>query len=63
MGELLLLAACVLAAPDGLRLGALTAAIALLVVRIHAEEEVLMASTPYRDYAAAVSWRLLPGVW
>ena len=63
MGELILLAACVLAAPDGFRLGALAAAIMLLVVRIRAEEEVLMASPPYRDYAAGVSWRLLPGVW
>jgi len=63
MGELILLAACVLAAPDGFRLGALAAAVALLVVRIRAEEGVLMGSTPYRNYAAGVSWRLLPGVW
>lgn len=63
MGELILMVACVLAAPDGLRMGALAAAIVLLVVRIRAEEAVLMASTPYRDYAAGVSWHLLPGIW
>ena len=63
IGELILMAACVLAAPDGFRLGALGAAIVLLAVRIRAEEGVLMASTPYRDYAAGVSWRLVPGVW
>ena len=62
-GEFVLMAACVLAAPDGLRLAALAGAAALLVVRIRAEEEVLMASTPYRDYARGVAWRLVPGLW
>lgn len=63
MGELILMVACVVAAPDGFRLLALAAGTALLVVRIRAEEEVLMASTPYREYASGVAWRLVPGVW
>lgn len=63
MGELILMVACVMAALDGFRLLALAAGTVLLVVRIRAEEEVLMASTPYREYASGVAWRLVPGVW
>jgi len=37
---------------------------ALLVARILGEEAMLMAGLPgYRDYAAKVRFRLLPGVW
>jgi protein-S-isoprenylcysteine O-methyltransferase Ste14 len=63
VGELILVVGCVLAAPDALRLVGLGIAVALLVVRIHAEEGVLMQSEPYRAYAGGVAWRLVPGIW
>jgi len=63
MGEFLLVAACVMAAPDGLRLLGLGVAASLLVIRIRAEEEVLMESMPYQHYSRGVAWRLVPGVW
>ena len=54
----------------GLWLAATAAAVAalvptaFLVVRIVHEERVLRARLPdYADYAAAVRWRLLPGIW
>lgn len=33
------------------------------VYRIHAEERVLVTAPSYRDYAARVRWRLIPGVY
>jgi protein-S-isoprenylcysteine O-methyltransferase Ste14 len=63
MGEFLLIAACVMAAPDELRLVGLGVAASLMVIRIRAEEEVLMGSMPYQDYVRGVAWRLVPGVW
>lgn len=33
------------------------------VYRIHAEERVLVTAPSYRDYAARVRWRLIPGLY
>jgi protein-S-isoprenylcysteine O-methyltransferase Ste14 len=37
---------------------------AALIVRTHLEDETLQSELPgYRDYAARVRWRLVPGLW
>lgn len=36
---------------------------AMQIYRIHAEERVLALAASYRDYAARVRWRLIPGVY
>ena len=62
-GECLMLAACFLALPSWTTACPLLAAIPCLVVRILAEERLLIEQIDYRDYAARVTWRLVPGIW
>ena len=54
--------ACALAG-DGWTPALIPAAAAALVLRIRVEESVLWANAEYRQYAKAVRWRLLPGLW
>jgi len=63
MGELMMVAACLWAAP-GVIAGALGALIVpAIYTRIRVEEALLAESRDYRDYAGAVRWRLVPLVW
>ncbi|MHC4916138.1 MAG: methyltransferase family protein [Planctomycetota bacterium] len=62
-GECLLLLSCLLAGPGWAPLGALTAAILSVVLRVRLEEALLGSDPAYADYARGVRWRLLPGVW
>ncbi len=61
-GELAMIVACALAG-SGWATVLIPAAAATLVLRIRVEESALGASAEYRDYAKAVRWRMLPGVW
>lgn len=62
-GELMMLAACAVAA--GTWLAALPALLAgpFLAARIMAEEKLLHRAPAYAQYTAQVRWRLLPGLW
>jgi protein-S-isoprenylcysteine O-methyltransferase Ste14 len=65
------LAGIVIIAASGIALGSWLAAAVLVVLslpfllyRAVTEDRVLQAELPgYRDYAARVRWRLLPGIW
>ena len=59
---LMMLAACLAAASVW---GAVVFSVALvtLVVRVRVEESVLENEDAYRDYRAAVRYRLIPGIW
>lgn len=61
LGELLMVAGCVMAAPAAWPV-ALAAAL-LLPIRIAVEERLLRGEATYRDYAQRVGWRLVPGIW
>lgn len=64
-GELLMLLACCVAAfPETwLALPAMAVCIASMVVRIVAEERVLLVDESYLAYQKHTPWRLMPGVW
>ena len=62
-GELVMVVACWLAAPLWATFWLLIATIGLVVVRIIAEERVMMDSDEYTKYVARVRWRLIPRVW
>jgi protein-S-isoprenylcysteine O-methyltransferase Ste14 len=63
LGELIMLAACGLAAGSATGWGPVAVALPTLVVRILAEERLLGTTESYRLYRAQVRHRLLPGVW
>ncbi len=42
---------------------AVALAVPLIIVRIHAEERLLLHDQAYRAYAQRVRWRLIPGLW
>ena len=59
---LMLLAACLASwSPEAAFVS--LSALALLVVRILAEEATLLSDADYREYARLHRWRLVPGVW
>ncbi len=62
-GELMMILGCVLARPMAASVVALLLAVPLVVLRIHAEENLLMTRSRYRNYAVQVRWRLVPGLW
>jgi protein-S-isoprenylcysteine O-methyltransferase Ste14 len=62
-GEIVLALACYIAEPGLLSVAPLVAALPLVVVRIIAEERLLMTCSTYLAYAQQVRWRLLPSVW
>jgi len=62
-GELVMVGACALAGATTAHLALLAAAAATMVLRIRAEETVLCRDGTYAAYAAAVVWRLVPGVY
>lgn len=63
LGELTILAACIWSAGSWLGAPVVPLAIALVALRIRAEEQVLAKSAAYRAYRARVRWRLFPGLW
>jgi protein-S-isoprenylcysteine O-methyltransferase Ste14 len=63
VGELLLVAACVAAAPSAIGGGLVLLAAGVTVLRIRVEENLLRSDTAYAAYAGRVRYRLLPGVW
>ena len=62
-GEFLLVLACFLSHPGLLPALPLLAVVPFIVIRIRVEESLLNREAAYREYAQAVRWRLLPGVW
>ena len=63
LSELVMVTACCLAESSWLRVGILVLAIASLVWRIRAEEDLLSSTPNYESYAEQRRWRLLPGIW
>jgi protein-S-isoprenylcysteine O-methyltransferase Ste14 len=61
-GEGVMVAACALAG-SWWTSALIPIAVAVLVVRIQREELILGADPAYQQYAKAVRWRLLPGIW
>ena len=61
--ELVLIFACLLAAPSWLALSLFLATFPLLAIRILAEENLLQTVDDYRVYSQQVRWRLIPLVW
>jgi protein-S-isoprenylcysteine O-methyltransferase Ste14 len=49
--------------PSAYNIGVYAAAVALWVLRLKAEERFLRNDPAYREFAARVRWRLLPGVY
>jgi protein-S-isoprenylcysteine O-methyltransferase Ste14 len=63
LGELAMVSAAALARGDLSALFLALLAVALVVVRIGAEESLLSTDAAYRAYAVRVRSRLLPGLW
>ena len=63
VGELIMVAACAAAAGQVAALLLFVGAVAFLVPRILAEEQLLQNAPAYVAYAARVRYRLLPGIW
>ena len=64
LGELLMVVACVFAVPLNWTQPAVLVVVTLFfVVRIRAEENLLLAETRYQTYAERVRWRLVPLIW
>ncbi len=64
LGELLMVAGCLFAIPfHWIQLAIGMLVLCLVVIRIQAEERLLLAGQPYESYAAKVRWRLIPLVW
>jgi protein-S-isoprenylcysteine O-methyltransferase Ste14 len=64
LGELLMVAGCLYAIPANwipLAIGMMV--VWLVVIRIQAEERLLLTGKSYEVYAAKVRWRLIPLVW
>ncbi len=62
-GELLLAAACFLAAPSAVTSVPLVLAVPLTVIRINVEEQLLRTEPDYVAYSNRTRWRLIPFVW
>jgi protein-S-isoprenylcysteine O-methyltransferase Ste14 len=62
-GEWLMVLACFLAQPTPATVALLLFAVPCLILRIQAEERLLVQEPAYQAYAAQVAWRLLPGIW
>lgn len=63
LGELMLVVGCVVSNPGTVALVLLAASLIAIVLRIRAEEQLLMRSPEYSDYAKTVRHRVLPGIW
>jgi protein-S-isoprenylcysteine O-methyltransferase Ste14 len=63
LGELLMVLACPLARPWWGTAVAASAALPLVLLRIHLEERLLSRDPRFGEYAARTRFRLLPGVW
>lgn len=63
LGELLMVAACCWAIGQWYALLLLMALVAMIVLRIHAEESVLAEKLSYQHYSSHIKWRLLPFIW
>jgi len=63
LGELLMVAACVIAGPSAFTALVAVAALPLVMLRIGAEERLLVRSPSYVEYAGRIRYRLLPGLW
>lgn len=62
-GELVMISACVLSNPSLSTASVLGAALPLIALRIHAEEEILSSSEGYRHYRSRVRNRVIPCLW
>lgn len=62
-GYILTQAGFLMAHPTAWNMAVYAAAWTLQVLRIRAEEKVLLGDPAYRDYAGATRFRLLPAVW
>lgn len=49
--------------PSGYNVGVYVVAVALWVLRLQAEERFLLQDPAYRDFAARIRWRLIPGLY
>lgn len=49
--------------PSAYNIGVYVVAVALWVLRLRAEERFLLQDPAYRDFAAKIRWRLVPGVY
>jgi protein-S-isoprenylcysteine O-methyltransferase Ste14 len=63
IGELTMIFACFIARPALGSISTVLAALPLVILRVHAEEQFLTAIPLYQNYAKLVRWRLLPGLW
>ena len=63
LGELAMITSVAIAASSWLAAALLLALVPLLMLRIAAEERVLMGDAAYRHYVRAARWRLVPGLW
>ena len=63
LGELLMLQAAAAASMKPILQGLAAAAALPILLRIHVEESVLAQDPGWPTYAAAVRWRLIPGIW
>jgi protein-S-isoprenylcysteine O-methyltransferase Ste14 len=62
-GEFLMALACCVAVPRLASLSILILLLPAIMWRICVEEALLLREAAYAEYAEAVRWRLLPGVW
>lgn len=63
LGELFMVAGCAMTLSIALGVLLVLAAVALVMIRITAEEKLLSANAEYRQYQAEVRWKLIPLVW
>jgi len=63
LGEMVMIAACWMTVSGASQIGPLAAAIPFVVLRILAEERVLLTSAAYAEYVQQVRWRLIPLLW
>jgi len=63
LGELLLVLACAIAAPNFLTVTATILSVPMIAIRILAEEHTLKRSPNYQAYQRQVRWRFVPFVW
>jgi len=63
LGELMMIAGCILVAPSVYGAMLTLAAPLVVALRIVQEEKLLDAVAGYQEYKTAVRWRLLPGIW
>ena len=61
--ELMMIFACACASPFPVGFIIFLSAIALIVIRVQAEEKLLNTDDTYQTYATKVIWRLMPRIW